>query len=95
VVVKGYELKVPFKTLQGKSVSGYVSVRPYAKEIIKNISRYFDVIVFTAGSQCYADIIIDHLDPDRCITHRLYRESCTLVNNQFFVKDLRILGRKL
>lgn len=31
VVVKGYELKVPFKTLQGKSVSGYVSVRPYAK----------------------------------------------------------------
>ena len=94
-MVKGYEIKVPFKSIQGKIVSGYVHVRPHAKEIIKNLSKYFDVIVFTAGNQCYADPILDYLDSDKCLKHRLYRDSCTMVNNQLFVKDLRILGRKL
>lgn len=94
-MMKGYEIKVPFKSLQGKVISGYVNVRPYAKEIIKNMSRYFDVLVFTAGNQCYADPILDYIDPERKIQHRLYRDSCTMVNNQLFVKDLRILGRKL
>lgn len=93
--MKGYQIKVPFKSLQGKVISGYVNVRPHAKEIIKNMSRYFDVIIFTAGNQCYADPILDYLDPERKIQHRLYRDSCTMVNNQLFVKDLRILGRKL
>ena len=95
IMMKGYEIKVPFKSLQGKVISGYVNVRPYAKEIIKNMSRYFDVLVFTAGNQCYADPILDYIDPERKIQHRLYRDSCTMVNNQLFVKDLRILGRKL
>ena len=31
VMMKGYEIKVPFKSLQGKIISGYVNVRPYAK----------------------------------------------------------------
>jgi CTD small phosphatase-like protein 2 len=92
---KGYEIKVPFKSLQGKIISGYVNVRPHAKEIIKNMSRHFDVIIFTAGNQCYADPILDYLDPEKKIQHRLYRDSCTMVNNQLFVKDLRILGRKM
>lgn len=62
-MVKGWEIKVPFKTIQGKVVSGYVHVRPYAREIIKNLSRFFDIVVFTAGNQCYADPILDALDP--------------------------------
>jgi len=37
------------------------------------MSKYFDIIIFTAGNQCYADPILDYLDPDRCIQHRLYR----------------------
>lgn len=71
--MKGYEIKVPFKSVQGRVVNGYVNVRPYAKEIIKKLSKHFDVMVFTAGNQCYADPILDYLDPDRCIIHRLYR----------------------
>ena len=59
------------------------------------MSEHFDIIVFTAGSQPYADPILDHIDPNKVIQHRLYRESCTLVDNQVFVKDLRIIGRPL
>jgi TFIIF-interacting CTD phosphatase-like protein len=54
---------VPFKSIQGKVVSGYVHIRPHAREAIRNLSRYFDVVVFTAGNQCYADPILDALDP--------------------------------
>lgn len=95
IMMKGYEIKVPFKSMQGKVISGYVNVRPYAKDIIRNMSKHFDIIVFTAGNQCYADPILDYVDPERKIQHRLYRDSCTMVSNQLFVKDLRILGRKL
>lgn len=95
ILIKGYEIKVPFRSVQGKPVTGYVSVRPYAKEILLNLSKHFEIIVFTAGNQCYADPILDHIDPEKVIKHRLYRESCTFVSGQLFVKDLRILGRKL
>jgi CTD small phosphatase-like protein 2 len=61
--VKDYEIKVPFKTIHNKVISGYVSVRPYAKEIIKNMSRFYDVVIFTAANQCYADPILDYIDP--------------------------------
>lgn len=63
IMMKGYEIKVPFKSMQGRIINGYVNVRPYAKEIIKNLSKHFDVIIFTAGNQCYADPILDYLDP--------------------------------
>lgn len=35
---KNYEIKVPFRYFQGKVGYGYVEVRPYAKEILKNLS---------------------------------------------------------
>ena len=31
VMTPGYEIKVPFKALQGKVSSGFVNIRPYAK----------------------------------------------------------------
>lgn len=59
------------------------------------MSEHFDIIIFTASTQAYADPIIDHIDPDRVVQHRLYRESCSFVKNQVFVKDLRVVGRSL
>jgi CTD small phosphatase-like protein 2 len=53
-------------------------------------------MVFTASHQCYADVVLDYLDPrHEFIEHRLYRDSCVIVDG-CFVKDLRILNdRKL
>lgn len=86
---------MPFRSFQGRIGYGFVEVRPYAKEILKNLSKHFDVFIFTASTQAYADPIIDHLDPNGVVQHRLYRESCSLIRNQVFVKDLRVLGRTL
>lgn len=54
------------------------------------------MIVFTASHQCYADVVLDYLDPtNKLIHHRLYRDSC-VVTQGIFIKDLRIfLNRNL
>lgn len=70
-------------------------VRPGCKDFLKDVSEYYEVAVFTAGLQYYADSILDDLDPDRVlIKHRLYRGQCTY-ENDIYVKDLSKLGRPL
>ena len=72
-----------------------MNIRPWAIEFLKEVSKYFEIIAFTAGEQCYADKVIDLLDPDKTlIAYRLYRESCMSFNT-LFVKDLNMLGRDL
>jgi CTD small phosphatase-like protein 2 len=54
----------------------------------------FEVIVFTASHSCYADVVLDHLDPTgKLIHHRFYREHCIMVDG-IFVKDLRVLSNR-
>ena len=72
----------------------YVLVRPGVEQFIKNISKYFEVITFTASIPAYASPLLDILDKERNIQHRLYREHCTFVNG-VFVKDLKRLNRNL
>ena len=39
------------------------------------MSRYYEIVIFTAASQDYADYILDILDKDKdLISHRLYRQ---------------------
>ena len=50
--------------------------------------------MFTASHQCYADVVLDYIDPDRTlIHHRLYRDNCVVVNG-VHIKDLRILRQR-
>ncbi|CAG9335100.1 unnamed protein product [Blepharisma stoltei] len=73
-----------------------INIRPYAIECLKEASKLFEVIVFTASHKAYADAVLDYLDPNNLyIHHRLYRESCIYLRG-IMVKDLRILlNRKL
>ena len=57
------------------------------------MSKLFEIIIFTASNSCYADVVLDYLDPERrLISHRLYRESCVQMSNGMFIKDLRVIG---
>ncbi|CAD8156179.1 unnamed protein product [Paramecium octaurelia] len=68
-----------------------INVRPYAKEMLKNLSNYFEIIVFTASHSCYAEKVCNYLDPDSTIiSHRLFRDSCTQTNTSLYTKDLTI-----
>jgi CTD small phosphatase-like protein 2 len=53
-------------------------------------------MIFTASHDSYADEVINYLDPDRKhVQHRLFRRNCNYVDEGYYVKDLRLLGRDL
>ena len=69
-----------------------IFVRRGAKQFLAEVSKYFEVGIFTASVKEYADAVIDYLDPHKnMIKFRLYRNNCINVNDRIYVKDLRIL----
>jgi len=85
-------LKVTLPSREVVSVG--VNVRPYALNCLQTLSQDWEIIVFTASQRCYADAILDYLDPNsELIAHRLYREHC-LHFGSTAVKDLRILPHR-
>merc|ERR1712137_335024 len=81
-------------TIENQVYPVYVSKRPFVDKFIENMSQYFELVVFTASVPKYADPVLDFLDPNNLIKHRLYRNNCTFSGNAF-VKDLSRLGRVL
>jgi CTD small phosphatase-like protein 2 len=68
----------------------HVRVRPYLQDCLERLSQLYEIIVFTAGVQEYADKILDQIDPERkIIKKRMYRQDCIQVQD-FFVKDLDV-----
>ena len=65
-----------------------------AENFITVLSQYCEIVIFTASTQYYADIVIDGLDCKNLIDYKLYREH-TYDYNGVNVKDLSKLGRDL
>ena len=54
----------------------------------------YELILFTASTKFYADLVVDQIDPDKNIKYRLYRERCSTLGGSH-VKDLSKIGRDL
>jgi len=79
----------------GEVVEAGINVRPYAIEILRELSQHFEIIVFTASHSCYANVVLDYLDPhEEYIHHRLFRESCVVTDEGLHIKDLRVIGNR-
>ena len=72
----------------------YVQVRPYADFFLNEMAKYFELIIFTAAAEDYADIVLNELDKNKVINYKLYRKHTDQMNG-IFVKDLRKIGRDL
>ncbi|CAD8060246.1 unnamed protein product [Paramecium sonneborni] len=72
----------------------YVKIRPFARDFLKALSKYFELVVFTAAIKEYADKVIDYLDPCGFIKRRFYRDSCTKKDGVFY-KDLTKVNSNL
>lgn len=66
--------------------------RPGARAFLTRAARTFDLAIFTASTQPYADPIIDTLERGAGVrfARRLYRESCTVKRDGTYVKDLSL-----
>eukprot|EP00826_Nyctotherus_ovalis_P065819 TRINITY_DN968_c0_g2_i11.p6 TRINITY_DN968_c0_g2~~TRINITY_DN968_c0_g2_i11.p6 ORF type:complete len:110 (-),score=37.82 TRINITY_DN968_c0_g2_i11:238-567(-) len=58
------------------------------------MGRHYEVVIFTAALQDYADWVLDELDANKVISHRLYRQHA-LPYGSNYIKDLTRIGRPL
>ena len=58
------------------------------------MSKYYELVIFTAGTKEYADFALGFVDPNNRISHRLYRDH-TIQKGNILVKDISKLGRDL
>lgn len=71
------------------------NVRPYCLEFLDAMSEIYNVYVFTAGTQDYAEPIVNYLNQKKkTILGVLHRKNCMETHNGFFIKDLRIISNK-
>ena len=72
----------------------YIQIRPGAENFIKELSEFYEIIIFTSSLKSYADLVINGIDKQNKISSRLYREHTMKIGNSN-IKDLNKLGRDL
>lgn len=80
--------------IDGAMHNVYVIKRPGVDEFLRLMGLLYEVVVFTASLNKYADPVLDILDVHDSVRHRLFRESCYNHHGNY-VKDLSQLGRPL
>ena len=80
-------VKLPF--------GNYFLIRPGVIELLKELYKYYEIDIFTAALQNYADNILDKLDKNKIyFSHRLYRCHCSWEDGKS-IKKLELIGRDL
>jgi len=72
----------------------YVAKRPGVDAFLVEMAKHYEIIIYTASLNKYADPLLDLLDPHRVIRTRLFRESCVYFEGNY-VKDLSLIDRDL
>ena len=88
---ENFDLKVPIP-IQHRYHNVYVQVRPGFFNFLVEMSKHYEIVLYTACMATYGDLVFDALDPTRRCTSRLYRQHCTKLDG-LYAKDLTLLGR--
>ncbi|TKA75681.1 hypothetical protein B0A55_03177 [Friedmanniomyces simplex] len=72
----------------GVPILYYVHERPGCHDFLRKMAKWYNLIVFTASVQEYADPVVDWLERERkYFSGRYYRQHCTFRNGAY-IKDL-------
>lgn len=66
----------------------FVAKRPHLGVFLQTAAMWYNLVIFTASLQRYADPLITYLDPGGLVKRRLFRPSC-LRREGTFVKDIQ------
>lgn len=74
--VPDYDMHIPI--LQDKGpIHFHVFKRPHVDEFLDYVSKWYNLVIFTASMEAYASIVVDRLDNRRGIfRRRFYRQHC-------------------
>ncbi len=74
---------------------GMLKMRPGLYNFLEKVGKKYEIVIFTAGTQEYADPILDRIEKNgKIFAKRLYRQHAIFMNN-IYLKDLTRLGRDL
>ena len=88
-------LHVHHHWIQTTNAALFVCERPYLRHFLAQVSQWYKVAIFTAGTKAWADPIISHLDPEgTMIEKRYFRQFCSRTKDGTYVKDLSLITTK-
>ena len=88
-----YDKILYFDSDEEKNIPLPLIIRPGIYEFLDYASENFDLVVFTASDQDYADTIINYIEKDKkYFKMRLYRNECIYIEPGLYIKDLRIFS---
>ena len=71
-----------------------VNYRPYLDYFLKEVSKFYNLVLYTASYREYAEKILNKIDSkSEYIQNVLARENCTKYNNNF-IKDFRLIANQ-
>ena len=74
-----------------------INIRPHWEETMDLIKDKYQIVIYTASHQSYADAVLNYMDPQLKYTkYRLYRNNCVQANvngRKFYIKDLDIFDK--
>lgn len=56
---------------------GYYLIRPGTEKFLRELSKFWEIVVFTASVAEYANWLIDDMDTEKVVDYRLYRQHTT------------------
>ena len=90
-----------------KSVEAYIRIRPGVDQLLSQMSKYYDIYVYSASSKNYLNTIIKNIDKNNIIKQCYCRDDCIIYvedyeedfdkpNNKYkYIKDLKKINKEL
>ena len=82
----GYDYTLTIREGVDRFTTLYVYFRPYVLQFLADVSRWYEVVIFTAGRKNYANPVIDALDTAGVVSRRYFRPCCDKVQGQVIIQ---------
>ncbi|KAH8394851.1 hypothetical protein KR222_008059, partial [Zaprionus bogoriensis] len=73
----------------------HVFKRPYVDEFLDFVSKWYDLVIYTASMEPYASSVVDKLDAGRGILQRRYYRQHCMPASSYLGKDLYMVNKDL
>ena len=89
------ETLLNFRLKSENKGEGILKLRPGLFDFLDEVQKFYEIIIFTASSQDYAESLIDSIEEKKkYFEYKFFRQHNIILDNDF-VKDLSRIGRDL